>query len=640
MTAKEIIDKLNETDEITEIEAKTGSAISNSTLETICAYSNEPNIGIGYLLLGVKMDSDSLFPQYTVEGIDNVDQLQSDLATQCATLFNIPIRPQISIEQINDKNVAVITVTELPEKQKPVYFKKIGLPNGAYRRIGPTDHKCTEDDMNIFYANIDTDDQVLLKESSLADIDENAISLYKKLRSNINPNAEELNYDDNELLESLGCKAVGSQNLYVAGLLLFGKSSSLRRVYPMMRVDYIRVPGNRWVEDPDNRFVTIDMRGSLMLLSYRIVDAIYSDLPKGFKLENVDLQATHTGFPIKALREAVINSLMHRSYRSHTPIQVIRYDNRLEIVNPGFSLKSEDQLGKPGSKNRNPFIAAVFHETNLAETKGSGIRAMKALLKKEGLAPPTFESDRNHNSFTARLLLVHFLNKEDLEWLKSFTQYDLSDAQKQAVIFVREVGAINIETYRQFADMDSYNASTELRYMRSINLIELKGKGRGTYYVPGRLMLEAGNNSPVNLKTLKNQLITEAKSIITDGKPLITDGKSLNTDVNYPNNLEVIVEPSENVKEELLKNLPEHIRIRIKDLKKREKDIEKVKEIINDICYNQASSLREIALLLERDENYVSRTYVKPMMLENKIELTIPEMPQHPNQKYKSTEQS
>lgn len=60
---------------------------------------------------------------------------------------------------------------------------------------------------------------------------------------------------------------------------------SLRRLLPALRVDYIRVSGNRWVEDPDKRFeATIDMRGPLILLVNRALNAIKDDLPKGFKL--------------------------------------------------------------------------------------------------------------------------------------------------------------------------------------------------------------------------------------------------------------------------------------------------------------------------------------------------------------------
>lgn len=54
----------------------------------------------------------------------------------------------------------------------------------------------------------------------------------------------------------------------------------------------------------------------------------------------------------------------------HSPIQIIRYSNRIEILNPGYSLKDMDSLGTPGSRLRNPAIAAVLHELNWAETKG------------------------------------------------------------------------------------------------------------------------------------------------------------------------------------------------------------------------------------------------------------------------------
>lgn len=100
---------------------------------------------------------------------------------------------------------------------------------------------------------------------------------------------------------------------------------------------------------------------------------------------------------------------------------------------------AEDKLGEPGSETRNPFIAAVFHETNLAETKGSGIRSMRRLMEQAHLAPPTFESDRMNNQFTVRLLLHHFLNEADVKWLSNFSKLMLSDTQKQALVFVREV---------------------------------------------------------------------------------------------------------------------------------------------------------------------------------------------------------
>ena len=111
----------------------------------------------------------------------------------------------------------------------------------------------------------------------------------------------------------------------------------------------------------------------------------------------------------------------------------------------------------------------------LAETKGSGIRAMRRLMQEAHLVPPTFESSRINNEFVSRLLLHHFLDNEDVEWLKQFQQFGLNDVQKQALIFVREVGAIDNHTYRQMADTDTLRASTELRGYENFLLICFKG---------------------------------------------------------------------------------------------------------------------------------------------------------------------
>ena len=142
---------------------------------------------------------------------------------------------------------------------------------------------------------------------------------------------------------------------------------------------------------------------------------------------------TVAGFP-NAGKSTLVNALMHRSYRSHSPVQIIRYANRLEIRNPGFSLKSPEHLGEPGSEPRNPRIAAVLHETRFAETKGSGIRVMRDTMEQAGLTPPLFESDRGNDQFVARYFFHHFLGEEDIAWLAQFKDLHLSEDEAKALI--------------------------------------------------------------------------------------------------------------------------------------------------------------------------------------------------------------
>ncbi|MDX9749721.1 MAG: ATP-binding protein [Flavobacteriales bacterium] len=648
-TAIELFEELNAQDESTQVEAKGAGPINHSVMESVCAFSNEPDLGGGYILIGAKRDDLELFPSYTAEDVGDTDKLQSDLATQCANSFNVPVRPRMEVDQVNGMNVLVVRVDELAPGQKPLHFKHVGLPGGAYRRIGPTDHRCTEDDMPLFYTDRESYDRTVLKRTSLRDLDLNALGMYRTLRGRVNAAAEELAYDDPELLLSLGClDPVGREHLTVAGLLLFGSSAALRREMPMVRADYIRVPGTEWVQDPDDRFRSVDMRGPLVSMVYRLVDAVFADLPKGFRLEEGQVQADSTGLPVKALREAVVNALMHRSYRVHSPVQVIRYDNRIEIRNPGYSLKAEDQLGNPGSKQRNPTIAAVFHETNLAETKGTGIRAMRRLLEEAHLAPPTFESDRVQDQFTARLLLHHFLSEEDLAWLKFFDNYELNDNQKRGLIMLREIGAIDNSSYRQQSGVDTLAASQELRTMRDARLLEMKGKGSATYYVPGsvfpmhvdskresgpedKLSLGGANKQPLATKTPPPGLKTPARGLKTPPRDLKAPPPGLKTPPRSTTT------GGELDREVLLEALGMGLRERLEKVGRRTADKAWIEDLVVDLCRDRPFRKEELALLFNKREHYFRTKYINRLVQLGRLRYLYPEVLNHPEQAYVAT---
>lgn len=606
---KELVERINLSDECTDLEAKRASEIGKSLLETVCAFSNEPGLGGGYLLLGVEREDEgtSLFPSYIVSGIpqENLDKIQVDLANQCAENFNIPIRPQIVVEKTaEDKYSIIVFVPELSPEQKPLFLKHKGLPQGAYRRIGSADHKCTEDDLVIFYQGNETLDKSIIKDADADDVSEEAISLYRRFRRNVNPSAEELTYDDTDLLKALNAirKSNGDYQLTYTGLLCFGTRMALRRLLPMVRVDYIRVSTNKWIEDADKRFdATLDMRGSLLELVQRIISTISDDLPKGFVLNDSNIQAKNIGLPMRVLREAVVNALIHRSYRENSPIQIIRYPNRIEIINPGFSLKTEDQLGEPGSVNRNPFISAIFHETNLAETKGSGIRTMRNLMEKVDMMPPTFESSRENNTFTVRLLLHHLLNEEDIHWLNSFSSFDLNDNQKRILIFVREVNAVDNSTARQINGSDILTANADLRKLRELDLLNQKGKSKFTYYTTSELL----------------------KSYISKEEEFLS---ALPSELSAPP-LELSAPPLEN-------DIPAELKQLIESLGKRTNDKEKITNVILQLCAHKPMKSKVIAHVLGKTEKYIFREFLKPLLDDKKLNYTIPDMINHPNQAY------
>lgn len=624
-TAQEIFEQLNSIDENVRIDAKRASGIDKSIMETVCAFANEPGLGGGYLLLGaVRTGFQNGLPVYVPENIENPDKIQNDVITQCSSMFNVRIRPQIEPEVIDGKTVLVVKIDEAPEAQKPIYITSRGLPQGAFRRVGSSDQKCTEDDMRVFYSSAESFDSTIVKGATLDDIDENAVAYYRKLRSKVNPNAEELSYDDNDLLLALrACEKEknGEYVLTYTGLIVFGKAMSLRRLLPALRVDYIRVSGNRWVEDPDKRFeATIDMRGPLILLVNRALNAIKDDLPKGFKLRKGNLQAdTPIELPNDALREALVNAFIHCSFRLNQPIQIIRYSNRLEVINPGFSLKSPETLGEPGSVQRNPFISTIFHDTNLAETKGSGIRSMRGHMKKAGMMPPTFESNRSANQFTARLLLHHLLDNDTIQWLAPYADYSLNNEQRLALVFVREVGAIDNITYRQLnSDINISKASADLHDMCKKVLLEQKGQSRSSYYIAGEQFVNGRVDESLNsIAAGENSNAIGENSI---GDSLNSRGKApLNSRGEFLNSRG--------------QQLPKILEERIKKIGKRAKP-EEMKGLVIELCKLEPMSLLELANILKRKPSSLRYLYVNPLIESGELFYTIPEMLSHPDQKY------
>ena len=671
-TAKELFAELNSFDENRRIEAKSASAVGKSMMETVCAFANEPGLCGGYLLLGAKRTgiAEDGRPVYEPENIENTDKIQSDFVAMCNSMFNVRIRPIINVEEYLGKTVIVVKIEELPESQKPAYFAKRGLPEGAFRRIGPSDEKCSEEDMYLFYQSADTYDSCIVDDADLDDIDENALNFYRKLRKEVNPDAEELTLNDVDLLRALGAikkNKQGGCDLTYTGLLVFGKQMSLRRLVPSFRVDYIRISGNQWLADGDNRFEqTIDMRGPLILMVNKACSAVMDDLPKGFELKKDSMQAsTPAILPNKVLREAIVNSYIHRSNRVNQPIQIIRYSNRIEIHNPGYSLKPQDDWGEPGSMLRNPRISEIFHDTNLAETKGTGIGAMRRLMKEAGLMPPTFESNHEANKFTARLLLHHFLSKENMEWLAQYAEFGLVNEQKLALVFVREVGAIDNATYRQLdSSITHARARLEIHKLCDLGFLEKKGQGRNTYYIRTSKVVSLGERLRPQDEKILPQHGTLGEKIPPQGEMYhgkhgilvqkippqgeMYHGKHGTLGERYQGENERYQAFEERYqgevgtfgeryqglnREELLLLLPDDIKNRIDEVGKRvPKDI--LNKLVVDMCSIVPLSMDDLSVLLHRNSKSFKNKNIKVLLETKQLFYWIPEMINHPQQKY------
>jgi ATP-dependent DNA helicase RecG len=485
-----ILQRLQELDETVEIEAKAGSAAGEAAMTTVSAFSNEPGRHGGYIIFGVTKTSDDGDEKYDVVGVADPDKLTSDFVSQCTGMLSEAVRPDVETfaDPSTRKVLVAAFIPEAADHQKPIFLKKLGLPKGAFRRISGHDVHCTLEDLEVLFRRTGTAtyDETVVSESTFDDLDPEAFEAYRRMRSD--RDASELDLSDLDLARSIAAvKSTGSTfTPTVAGIVLFGRRTALRRLFPMLRIEYIQVPSTVWAGHTEAGLNAIELLEGLLLAVPRVYQRVVGDIPRSFKLSNGSVVRDEAPLiPAGAIREAIVNAVMHRNYRTRQPTQIIRFSDRLEIRNPGVSLLPDDRLGEPGSITRNEKIAAVLHDTKLAENKGLGIPTMRTLVENAGLLPPSFRSDHGRDEFVATFGMQHFLDTDDLTWLSKFRSYSLADDQAKALVLVRRNGAISNSDYRTLNHVDTLMASQRLRELKQKGLLVKRGKGSGTTYGPG-----------------------------------------------------------------------------------------------------------------------------------------------------------
>jgi ATP-dependent DNA helicase RecG len=614
-SAVNLIRQLNETDEYKRIEAKSvREKLGDSAMETISAFANEPGLGGGYLLLGVARSDKGLFNDFEAVGVSNSEEIQTQLATRCRTDFNITVRPTISVETVKGEVVIVVFVPEATAHDKPVYLKKLGLPRGAYRRIGASDQHCTDEDLHTFFQGrpLESFDSNLTT-ASVSEANHDAVSEFRAKVAEEEPDSEAIKRSDEEFLWAIGAaKSDGLETrLTLGGLMMFGETSAIKRCMPMMRLDYIRTACNQWMKDAGDETDSTVLKGRIPDIIRRAHTLVLGDLPSRETIpEGTVARQQHSAIPARVIREAIVNSLMHRDYRTQGPVQIIRYPNRIEIRNPGYSLKAEDQYYLPSSIPRNPSISAFLHQLKIAETRGMGLGIMQQAMKSSGLYTPYFESNRTTNTFAAYLLFHSLESRSDGDWLRERGLAVLSEEDRHAMIFLREMGAINSRAYRSICGRDELDAGRSLKNLRDRGFIELRG-ATDVYYV------------------MSDKVVTKHDAVVTSARKVGSDrtksGKVGLTQLPNPADLEPFASPPAELQEKL--NL----------LRKTAKP-EVIRQLILELCGWKELMPMEVAHYLKRSSvKRLCESFVYPMTEDGLLTRTRPDVPTDPGQRYKTT---
>ena len=329
--------------------------------EDIVAFANTKG---GIILLGVRDDG-------TIAG----EQLTNDMKGRINSLAR-NCKPDIPV---NAMQVDDVVVVEVPEgNEKPYYCS-----SGYFRRLNGNTQKMNHDEIRIMFSENEVMpyEEKTVKDFSYDDISkEKILAFTKEARINIGRTPAI------DFLKSLN--VVDDIKIKNAGILFFAKD--VQKHISQAQMTLLAFKGTKKL----HIFDRLDVRDDLLMQFNQAIFFLRKHLNIRSEIKGVNREDIYE-IPIEALREAVVNAIMHRDYSiMGTSLTVEVYDDRVEITNPGGLPKglSIDSFGKV-SVRRNELIADLFYRLDKVERIGMGIEQMKEAMALAGLKEPVFEMD-------------------------------------------------------------------------------------------------------------------------------------------------------------------------------------------------------------------------------------------------------
>lgn len=358
--------------------------------DTLSSFSNTSG---GIIIFGIDEKKD-----YEVCGVKNPELLEKKIVEQAKEMEPV-VRPLITFCNYEGKIVVAAEIAEMDAINKPCYYLGKGKSKGSYIRIGEADLPMTEYEIYSYDSfKYKTEDELRTNPR----IDESIfdqIQLDGFIAKAVSAKPNLVNLDKKTLVNLNGLSDKDGKPT-VCGIMLFGKYPQY--LSPNLDIVAVVCATENYAEESNS--------GERFIVNKRLDGTIPQMLETGiaFVQQNMSVSTVvdETGhrkdiyeYPVKAIREIILNALIHRDYSIHTenePIRLEMYPDRIEISNPGglYGRLTLDELGKTKADVRNPFIAAALEILNQTENRYSGIPTIYAEMKKAGLLEPKFENLR------------------------------------------------------------------------------------------------------------------------------------------------------------------------------------------------------------------------------------------------------
>jgi len=403
MTKDQLISKLSDI-EWEDIEAKEArSEVPRNAWETVSAFSNTAG---GWLVFGVKKKG----RQFEITGVNNPEKIEQDFTTALrGEKFNVKIIPGCKKHSFPEGTVLAFYIP-LSDK-KPVYFNS---PSNTFIRTASGDQRATKEEIDAFFRDqaFGTHTSKAVEGATIDDLNEQSYKRYREYLKQFNPSHAYNRLEKEEFLTRL--RMVSDGHLTYSGLFCLGKEDAVHKQAPAFRVDYLEIPGTSYSDAKTRYTYRIDELENLWEYYFAIFDRLRRHLDLPFKLTAEGFASEDYPY-LDALREALVNMLMHSDYFSPACPRVRVFDDRVEFFNPGALPKPLKKLMEEDiSIPRNPIIATFFRVVRLAENAGYGFDKMIDGWTAYTGSPPEFDAGQDYTKAT-----FYFKKKVGRKWGES-----------------------------------------------------------------------------------------------------------------------------------------------------------------------------------------------------------------------------
>ncbi len=420
----------------------------NDCLKAVSAFANSDG---GVLIVG-------LDDQGEPSGLKNIKRLLEDIPN---TIRNkLGIIPSVEPNKKNKKDIIKIAVTPC---SVPISY------NGKYYiRSGSTVQELQGKDLADFLMKKSgsTWDDIVEERAGFNEIDNDSIEKFKKYAADRIPSI--INETDNTaLLQKLSL--IDDKDLKRAAVLLFSNDPQKFYLQSVVRI-------GKFLTDTEIQTTDI-VEGNL----FAQLESVLEMLRTKYLVSNIKYEGIHRRdileYPYEALREAIINALIHRDYSGTSQIQIRVYPDKLMIMNEG-KLPPEIPVEKLKTNHlsipRNTLLAKIFYYAGFIESWGHGTIKIVENCIEQGLPEPDFMEENGV------MTVVFYKDKWTEENLK---KRGLNDRQIKVIVYMKEKGSITNREYQSLFSITDRTALRDLNDLISKGLVQKRGVKKGTRYL-------------------------------------------------------------------------------------------------------------------------------------------------------------